>query len=222
MQYALVNDKKSLPIADVNAFCPCCNTPVIAKLGNIYVHHWAHSSLNDCPNNKPETEWHINWKNMFPEEYREVPSNTTVGGEIYFSYGEIPMCFSFDTLGLGINDIKTRESAIEFQNSPIKLEEIAQRQLQATKNNIKINWVFNKETYCGFNIKTNIKNKKYWSWSNIPYSVLFALEYSDVYMDIGGRWLYKITSFKLKDNTIKSYIGVGKFTLKDDFVKSFF
>lgn len=55
------------------AFCPGCGKNVIAKCGNIKVHHWAHESGIDCdPWWEPETPWHRYWKNLVPKKQQEV------------------------------------------------------------------------------------------------------------------------------------------------------
>jgi len=45
---------------------------MIAKCGEIRVHHWAHRGERSCDSWwEPETEWHRAWKNLFPNQWRE-------------------------------------------------------------------------------------------------------------------------------------------------------
>lgn len=85
--------------------CPSCKRGVIAKCGEIKIWHWAHE-VNDCdPWAEPETEWHANWKEEFPERCREV------------------------TIGPHRADVRLDSgSVIEFQHSPISAEDIGRRE----------------------------------------------------------------------------------------------
>jgi hypothetical protein len=56
---------------------------MIAKCGPRRIPHWAHSRTKNCdPWWEPETEWHRNWKNQFPQECREV-THRAPDGEIH-------------------------------------------------------------------------------------------------------------------------------------------
>lgn len=56
---------------------------MIAKCGPRVMHHWAHTGRRNCdPWWENETQWHREWKNLFPESYREV-SHTAPDGEIH-------------------------------------------------------------------------------------------------------------------------------------------
>ena len=127
MQYALVNSIKSAPQKGLKGICRGCRAEVIAKCGKVKVHHWAHSSKKDCDSwSEPETEWHRNWKNQFPEEFREV-------------------CFKDDKQnGFHRADIHTTSGVtIEFQHSPISTEEFESR----CKFYKKLIWVIDGTTF---------------------------------------------------------------------------
>ena len=74
MQYAIFEGIRSTPIATgQRADCPGCGNEVLSKCGEINIHHWAHLAGVDCDLwSEPETPWHRDWKNRFPEEWREV------------------------------------------------------------------------------------------------------------------------------------------------------
>lgn len=129
MQYALVNGLKSLPAKGLKGRCLGCKNDVIAKCGNIKVHHWAHAARVDCdPWSEPETEWHRDWKNNFPEEFREKHFVDEVTNEIHRA------------------DIHTPTGiTIEFQNSPISTEEFGQRNTFYKK----LIWVVNAAKFKG-------------------------------------------------------------------------
>lgn len=56
----------------VTATCPCCNTTVIPKCGQVVSWHWAHKGADCDPWAECESEWHSSWKEEWPEECREV------------------------------------------------------------------------------------------------------------------------------------------------------
>lgn len=45
--------------------CPLCGGVLIAKCGQIVVHHWAHVAADCDPWAEPESEWHRAWKRRF-------------------------------------------------------------------------------------------------------------------------------------------------------------
>ena len=83
MQLALVNDECVEAFPGGRGVCPICGMEMIAKCGPRIVHHWAHHRPRDCdPWWENETQWHRDWKNLFPIECREV-SHTAADGEIH-------------------------------------------------------------------------------------------------------------------------------------------
>ena len=114
LRFAITKDGTRVePQRDVEAFCPVCNKPLVAKLGLVNAHHWAHKNGVKCTDTwlSPETKWHSNWKNKFPKEWQEIRCKDNETGEIH------------------IADVKTTSGfVIEFQHSPIELEEIESRE----------------------------------------------------------------------------------------------
>jgi len=92
--------------------CPCCNSEVVAKQGEINIWHFSHKVKNECSNwFKPMTEWHLNWQKQFPEKNREVIHKCEKTGEKH------------------IADVKTDNGiVIEFQHSSISSKEIKSRE----------------------------------------------------------------------------------------------
>lgn len=86
-------------------YCPTCNEQLLPKCGKIKVWHWSHRSKRDCDKwYEPETQWHINWKNYFPENCQEV------------------------VIGEHRADLKIGNTVIELQNSSISSLEIKERE----------------------------------------------------------------------------------------------
>lgn len=107
MQFAVTSDGQRVEAArGVQAFCPVCGEALIARCGDVRVHHWAHLVDRDCDAwFEPETEWHRNWKARFPTDRVEV------------------------AMGEHRADAVTAKGlVVELQNSPISVQEIAARE----------------------------------------------------------------------------------------------
>src|SRR5687768_3460401 len=106
MKYAFVNGNKTEAIKGMRGTCPCCNSEVIAKCGEVNINHWAHLGARNCDIWwENETEWHRQWKNNFPIHWQEV--------------------VQFDLKGeKHIADIKTDKNwVLELQHSYLKPDE---------------------------------------------------------------------------------------------------
>lgn len=159
MQYALVEGKRSLPIKGVVGICEGCNQSLIAKCGNIKIHHWAHQGNSNCDKWwEQETLWHRTWKEKFPAEWREIRKQNQENNERHIADIYNPY----------------KDLVIEFQNSPITIEEIKSREdfyqkmlwvLNGEKVNIKLSPVESaiqeiieiKEGFLGTSINNAIK-----------------------------------------------------------------
>jgi competence protein CoiA len=112
MQYSTVNNQKTLPFSKGKGICDICGSDTLAKCGEKVMWHWAHKSKMECdPWWENETEWHRNWKEKFPENFREIVHKCETSGEKHRA------------------DIKSdRGIILEIQNSPISLEELRSRE----------------------------------------------------------------------------------------------
>ena len=106
MKFALIDGKKEEATKGATAICQFCGSELIAKCGEIKIHHWAHKSKRNCdPWWENEGEWHRAWKNKFPTDWQEVIHHD--------EYGE-----------KHIADVKTKNGwTLEFQHSFLKNEE---------------------------------------------------------------------------------------------------
>jgi hypothetical protein len=120
------NKRRVRATPDGKAWCPLCGELLTSKCGNIKRHHWSHSNQRDCdPWTEPETEWHREWKNKFPERWQETIITNSEGVK-------------------HIADIKTSYGAvIEFQNSFISSQTISERE-QFYKEMV---WVINAKPF---------------------------------------------------------------------------
>lgn len=106
MKFALVNGNKIEALKGAKGICPSCGSELIAKCGEVKINHWAHKGILNCDIWwENETEWHRQWKNLFPKEWQEL--------------------VHFDEKGeKHIADVKTKNGwVLEFQHSYILPEE---------------------------------------------------------------------------------------------------
>lgn len=106
MKFANIDGQRRKAEPALSATCPRCGGAVGAKCGNHRVWHWAHRGVRVCDDWwEPETEWHRNWKDEFPEEWQEIV-HTAQSGEKH------------------IADVKNPSAmVVEFQHSFLKAEE---------------------------------------------------------------------------------------------------
>ncbi|MBL1142614.1 MAG: hypothetical protein HND53_11325 [Proteobacteria bacterium] len=106
MKFALINGDRVEATKGAKGFCICCGSELIAKCGEVKVHHWAHKGNRNCDRWwENETEWHRSWKGKFPLDWQEV--------------------VHFDGSGeKHIADVKTQSGwTLEFQHSYLNSEE---------------------------------------------------------------------------------------------------
>lgn len=113
MRFALIGNERTEAQPELKGLCCCCSKLVIAKCGTQKIWHWAHKSKTDCDNWwEPETEWHRNWKNHYPEDWQEVSLLDKITREKH------------------IADVQTINSLVlEFQHSNINPQEQTSREL---------------------------------------------------------------------------------------------
>jgi competence protein CoiA len=119
MLYAILDGAKTTASPHKTGACPGCRGSVIAKCGEIKCWHWAHAVSECDPWHEGETQWHLDWKKLFPKQSVEI------------------------ILGEHRADVLLNETVIEFQNSPITPAEINERELFYGR----MIWVFNAQRW---------------------------------------------------------------------------
>ena len=85
MRLAIVDGQRREASPGLHGCCPGCGGPVRAKCGEVLTWHWAHLTAECDPWSEPESQWHLNWKARFPEQYQEVvvgPHRADVKGPV--------------------------------------------------------------------------------------------------------------------------------------------
>ena len=191
MEFALVDDERRSPIKGWRGVCQYCSGPMVAKCGRVKMWHWAHMPRNNCdPWGGAETEWHRDWKNCFPADWREV------------------VHIDERTREKHIADVKSPHGlVIEFQHSPIDYDELVSR--EAFYQNMI--WVVDGDrasTDPGmFNVGFSSKPAdfrplvhlvKWWGQSRLLHK--WAESTTPVYIDFGRNGLWRFLKFWPEDD----------------------
>jgi len=122
MKYALVNGQRREAERGLKGECQFDRHPMIPKCGLKRRPYWAHRAGYTCDHWwDNETQWHRDWKGLFPIEWQEVVHKSETGER-------------------HIADVKTDKGWVfEFQNSPISLAERQSRDAFYSK----LIWVVN-------------------------------------------------------------------------------
>jgi competence protein CoiA len=122
MKFAEVEGLRREANPGLSGKCCVCGAITLARCGQIRAWHWSHRSLTGCDHWwEPETQWHRDSKNQFPEEWQEI-IHQSADGEKH------------------IADVKTPNGlVIEFQYSFLHSDE--RRKREAFYGNMV--WVIN-------------------------------------------------------------------------------
>lgn len=114
-------------------FCRVCGEPVIHRMGQHNIPHFAHLADSNCSYGKDKddkSEWHRRMQGLFPDETNEVIFVDKNTGEKH------------------IADVYLKDSntVIEFQKSPISDTEFFKRTTFHTSEGRRIVWIYYEET----------------------------------------------------------------------------
>lgn len=104
-------------------YCPFCGKKVIAKNnGKIREHHFAHKDVcTETWNYDNKTEWHKHWQSLFPNCTEELVRKDNI---------------------THIADVLINNNVIEFQHSPITINEFRERNDFYSSLGFKVVWIF--------------------------------------------------------------------------------
>ncbi len=111
-KFALIDNVRTEAIKGAKGICPFCGSELIAKCGDIKLHHWAHKGIRTCDLWwENETEWHRTWKSNFNPDWQEIILHDKITGEKH------------------IADVRTEHGlVIEFQHSFLNSQERIKRE----------------------------------------------------------------------------------------------
>lgn len=110
-------------------FCPSCEAPLVLRIGEIKIPHFAHKSLSDCDHfSEPESPLHLHGKLLLYHFFQQLNFNV----ELEKHLSEIRQ--RADLLVAG-------QYAIEFQCSPIPVPQLNQRSKGYRQLDIQPIWI---------------------------------------------------------------------------------
>jgi hypothetical protein len=153
------------------------DTLLIAKCGPIKFHHWARETADPDTWSEPETDWHREWKTHFHKD--NVEKSIEVDG----------IKHRMDAR-MYVGGVR---HAIEFQHSPISVEEIQQREA----GYVNMVWIFD---CIGKEMPSNHVGDgiiRIW-WKRPRTSILWCNQ--PVLLDIGDAGVYQLISMPEYEN----------------------
>ena len=212
MKFGLVNKVKVEARKGLVGYCPFCGSELIAKCGAFKIHHWAHKSIKKCDHWwEPETEWHRNWKNNYPNEWQEVQFVDPISKEKH------------------IADVSTiHELVVEFQHSPLDLKERQSREAFYNKmvwvvNGTRLNRDYARFQKASDNFLKTEKEGIYWidnydqifppNWGNCAIPVIF---------DFRGNEILKTNSDKANSLFCLFFIPNDRYSILAEISKDLF
>ena len=190
--YAKKDCQKVRSTPGARAKCPACGNDVIAKCGSIKVWHWSHISADCDPWSEPETEWHLGWKEEFPEECREV------------------------VIGPHRADVCTSSGiVIEFQHSPISSSEITEREQFYGERMI---WVVDASRFKE-NLESNFRQPDTVKWINPRKSWFYSTR--PLFFDLGDGYLMYVKDLLLGEYYSAKYAARVTLIPRDFFLSKY-
>lgn len=163
------------PRPRARAFCPVCQSPVIAKCGALVTWHWAHQAQAECDSfGEPETEWHRQWKLAFAGLGYAIERVFTDSGETHRADVYDPQ----------------RRRVVELQHSAIDACSVWARQQFYERCAGGLVWLFDAQAW---NLTLH-RRDRYWSfrWRWARRSLFDAFLRPPVYLHLGGTRVLKV------------------------------
>ena len=180
-------------------FCQECGEQLSLRQGKIRRPHFAHKAGSNCEAaHCDKTEWHYEWQELFGLEHAEQV---------------------IQAAGIKhIADILLGDTVVEFQHSRITVEDVAERNEFYRLHNLNTVWIFDCRKDCeeGKLFPYNKRPNYNWQfeWTNPNKSVITALYYSDVYLQLADNCLIEITWYPngYDENRGETWCSMKKFT----------
>lgn len=194
-------------------FCPSCQAPLLLKIGEINIPHFAHKTLSDCHHsNEPESSLHLQGKLLLYQFFNRL--NFKVELEKYLS--EIRQRADL---------LVDKKYAIEFQCSLIPAQQLIQRSKGYRQLDIYPLWIKGlKEPCCEGIGQLQIKSYEiamFQQTGNLPYVLLFCPSnnqfyyYSNLFYVSSNRWVGKTKSLSAANQVFP--FALPKTLSKDEF-----
>lgn len=194
MIWGIKDGERVKPQPNLKATCPICKSELTPKCGVVKQWHWAHKNLEDCDSwSEGETEWHLNWKMLFPAKNQEV------------------------VVGKHRADIKTDSGrVIELQNSPLSQDKIYEREYEYEK----MIWLLNRETFAKNLVLRNKGDYITFRWKWPPKS--WEAAHQEIFIDFNIYDKENNPILHIKKVSFKNYCGGwGVLLTREAFLKQY-
>jgi competence CoiA-like predicted nuclease len=162
---------------DGDIFCPDGHL-LIAKKGQVRMHHYSHKSVSDCRFNCNKGPWHTEFQDRARKEHQEI--RLTIGEKLHIA----------DTL--------VGNYVIEYQHSPISAEDIKDRENFYTSLGYILVWVFDTSSW-EYSITKNTSSLILLKKRGPDFPLLASCTHPVIkILDFGKRELFVVTSEKGK------------------------
>lgn len=127
MMIACLGEERIKAVPGAKGTCQSCEKEVVARCGEVNVHHFAHRSKEACEASRyGMTEWHMGWLDSFPKECVEYRLKS--GGKLHIA----------DLVVMN----RGRKTVIEFQRRLMPAEDMREREAFWKRNGFDYRWVF--------------------------------------------------------------------------------
>ena len=139
--------------ADENAqyFCPYCDAPMMQRRGQINIPHFAHVKGHLCSDNwkyEEMSQWHLSWQQRYPFDNQEV---TVINDS-----------------GRHRADVLINDTVIEFQHSPMSVEEFQERNAFYSACGYRVVWLFDARDAYQSNLTVDEDDENIYRWKYPP------------------------------------------------------
>ena len=146
-------------------FCPFCGAPMIQRRGQINMPHFAHMKGHLCTDSwkyEEMSEWHLAWQQQYPLENQEVAV--------------------IDDLGRHRADVLINDTIVEFQHSPMSVEEFQDRNAFYTSCGYRVVWLFDAIDAYRTNLVVDEREANVYRWKHPPKTLTGLDLYGKVYV----------------------------------------
>ena len=146
-------------------FCPYCNAQMVQRRGLSNIHHFAHMRGHLCSDSwkyEEMSDWHLSWQQQYPLQNQEIAV--------------------INDLGRHRADVLINDTVIEFQHSPMSMEEFRERNEFYTACGYRVVWLFDAREAFQSNLTIDEYDNSVYRWKHPPKTLTGFDLYGKVYV----------------------------------------
>jgi competence CoiA-like predicted nuclease len=177
-----INGVKISPEKNIEARCFGCDSLMVAKMGMVMLHHWAHLTKKECDIwMENEGEWHLGWKKLCEEHSKinDITIEKFIKKENIWHFADI---------------YSEKKGVTELQHSPISVQDIQAREQFYGK----MVWLFDcREAYKEGRLTIYYHNTYHtFTWKHPKKTIDFVRK--PVFFDIGDNKILQISKTSIE------------------------